>query len=237
MNSPLAAEQLEALAQFDTPTICNAIEQLHARGPVEGFLSMDIRCLFPELGPVVGYALTATVDTTTPDVPRDRDMFAAWSEWMERAPKPGVLVFKDVGPRPRLSAHFGEGMARLSTRLGMVGLVTDGGVRDLEQVRALGFHYFARGAVASHGNNRILELGVPVEIDGVRVVNEMLIHADSNGVTTIPSEVAEQVADTAAKITRTEEDLFRYIAGDEFTAQGYRMRVFGRPTSGKPQRL
>jgi len=113
MRKLLTPEQLKALAQFDTPSICNAVEEFGVRGPAEGFLSMDIRCLFPDLGPVVGYALTATVDTTTAGAPRDRDMFAARSGWMERAPKPGILVFKDVVPRPHLSAHSGEGMTRL----------------------------------------------------------------------------------------------------------------------------
>ncbi len=229
----LTPEQLQDLAQFDTPTICNAIEEFQVRGRVEGFLSMEVHCLFPELGPVVGYALTATVDSTTPNVPRDLDMVAAWSEWMERAPKPGILVFKDVGPQPQLSAHFGEGMARLSQRLGMVGLVTDGGVRDVVQVQALGFHYFARGIVAAHGNPRILKLGVPVEIDGVRIENGALLHADANGVTVIPDEVAERVAEAAAEVTAEEEDLFRYLASDGFTPAGYRLRTCGKASSGK----
>ena len=67
----LTDEQIRALQEIDTPTICNAIETFNVRGRIEGFLGMDIRCLSPELGTMVGYALTVTVDSTTPDMPRD----------------------------------------------------------------------------------------------------------------------------------------------------------------------
>ena len=60
-------------------------------------------------------------------------------------------------------------MATLARRLGVVGLVTDGGVRDINEVRALNFHYFAAGVVPSHGNHRLISVNKPVTIDGVRI--------------------------------------------------------------------
>src|SRR5581483_11897712 len=191
----LTDDQLHALQAFDTPTICNAIETFKVRGRMDGFFGMDIRCLFPELGTMVGYALTVQVDSTTPDVRGDD---AVWREWvvaMQDAPKPIVLVFQDVGPQPRKSAHIGEVMATLARRLGVVGLVTDGGVRDINEVRALGLHYFAAGIVPSHGNPRLLQVNAPVTLDGVRVEPGDLLHGDVNGVTTIPLSIADQVAD------------------------------------------
>ena len=67
----LSADQLAALRALDTPTVCNAIESFKVRGRVEGFCGMDVRCLSPELGVMVGYAVTLTVDSTTPDAPQD----------------------------------------------------------------------------------------------------------------------------------------------------------------------
>src|SRR5512139_2427716 len=112
---------------------------------------------------------------------------------MAASPKPGVLVFQDVGPQPRKSAHFGEVMATIATRLGMVGLVTDGGVRDLLEVRRLGFQYFAAGLAPSHGNPRLIDVNVAVMIDGVRILPGDLLHGDVNGVTIIPAKIAGEV--------------------------------------------
>ncbi|HZQ09184.1 MAG TPA: RraA family protein [Anaerolineae bacterium] len=222
----LTDEQLQALQAIDTPTICNAIETFQVRGRMDGFFGMDIRCLFPELGTMVGYALTVQVDSTTPDVRGDD---AVWREWvvaMNDAPKPIVLVFQDNGPQPRKSAHIGEVMATLGRRLGVVGLVTDGGVRDINEVRALGLHYFAAGIVPSHGNPRLLKVNAPVTLDGVRVEPGNLLHGDVNGVTTIPLSIADQVADAAQRVREQEGELLRYMKSDEFTVEGFFQRRF-----------
>lgn len=222
----LTADQIQALKAIDTPTVCNAIETFNARGRVAGFMGMDIRCLFPELGVMVGYAVTVTVDSTTPDAPRDE---RAWREWvlaMHAAPQPSVLVFQDIGPQPRKSAHLGEVMATLARRLGVVGLVTDGGVRDLYEVQRLGLHYFAAGVVPSHGNPRLLEVNVPVTIDGVRIEPGDLLHGDINGVTTIPLEIAAQIAAAAQRVRDGEASLMDYINSPEFTLEGFFERKF-----------
>lgn len=224
--APLTSEQIQALKELDTPTVCNAIETFKVRGRVEGFLGMDIRCLFPELGSMVGYAVTVTVDSTTPDVPRDDQVWRDWVLAMHAAPKPSVLVFQDVGPQPRKSAHVGEVMATLARRLGVVGLVTDGGVRDVLEVQRLGLHYFAAGVVASHGNPRLLAVNVPVTIDGVRIEPGDLLHGDINGVTTIPLSIAAEIAAAAERIRVDEARLMSYINSPEFTVEDFFQRKF-----------
>lgn len=222
----LSQNQITALRAIDTPTICNAVETFNVRGRLEGFLGMDIRCLFPDLGTMVGYALTVAVDSTTPDVKGDD---AVWREWvvaMSQAPKPIVLVFQDFGPQPRKSAHVGEVMATLAQRLGVVGLVTDGGVRDMNEVHALGLHYFAAGIVPSHGNPRLLQVNVPVTLDGVRIEPGDLLHGDVNGVTTIPLSIADRVADAALRVRAQEGELLNYMKSDEFNLEGFFARRF-----------
>lgn len=223
---PLTDEQLSALRELDTPTICNAIERFNMRGRVEGFLGMEIRCLLPELGSMVGYAVTAAVDSTTPGVKQDDGVWRVWVEAMADALKPVVLVFQDVGPQPRKSAHFGEVMATLSRRLGVVGLVTDGGVRDILEVKRLGLHYFAAGLVPSHGSPRLLEINVPVTLDGVRIEPGDLLHGDINGVTTIPLAIAAQVIEAAHQVRQDEAQLLTYLNGPEFSLEGYFQRRF-----------
>jgi regulator of RNase E activity RraA len=221
MSVQLTEAEIEILKIIDTPTICNAIETFKVRGRVEGFLGMDLHCLFPELGAMLGYALTVTVDSTTPEVSQDVNIWQEWVLAMAAAPKPTVLVFQDIGPQSRKSAHMGEVMATLASRLGVIGLVTDGGVRDIPEVQRLGFHYFAAGVVSSHGNPRLLEVNVPVTIDGVRIEPGDLIHGDINGVTTIPLSIAGQVTEAALRIRAAEAELLDYIKGPDFSVDGY----------------
>ena len=149
--SHLTAEQLDALQRIDSPTVSNAIEQFDVRGRVEGFAGWELRCAFPELGTTVGYAVTARPTARRPRGD-DRGLLQLW-EAVESAPKPAVIVIKDIGPDRSRSCHMGEVMATTAKALGAVGCVSDGGLRDVNEVRALGgFQYFCPGFVVSHGN-------------------------------------------------------------------------------------
>jgi regulator of RNase E activity RraA len=220
MDTQLSPQEIEALRAIDTPTICNAIETFNIRGRLEGFLGMDIRCLLPELGNMVGYAVTATVDSTTPDAPRDDKAWLKWMQAMQASPKPAVLVFKDIGPQPRKSAHLGEVMGTVARRLGAVGIITDGGVRDILELKGLGFHCFAAGLTPSHGNTHLIEFNCPVVIDGVRIESGDMLHGDINGVTVIPLSIASQVPAAATRVRQREAEQMVFVNSPEFTLEG-----------------
>ena len=223
---PLSSEQLAALRALDTPTVCNAIEKFKIRGRVDGFCGMDIRCLSPQLGVMLGYAVTLKVDSTTPDGQQDDRVWRAWMEAMAKSPQPVVVVMQDVGPQPRKSAHFGEVMGTLARRLGAVGVVTNGGLRDIDEVRRLGLHYFGPGIVPAHGQPRLLEANIPVVIDGVAIQPGDLLHGDVNGLTLVPSAIAGQVVEAAAEVRETEAELMAYINGPDFSIDGFYTRKF-----------
>jgi 4-hydroxy-4-methyl-2-oxoglutarate aldolase len=223
---PLTQDQIEALRCIDTPTVCNAIEKFKVRGRVEGFMGMDIRCLLPELGVMVGYAVTVTVDSTTQDAPFDPTGWHQWLQAMQASPKPIVVVFKDVSQNPRKSAHLGEVMATVAHRLGVVGVVTDGGLRDVNEVRQVGLQCFAKGLVPSHGNPRLIEAGLTVTLDGVTIAPGDLLHGDANGVTVIPREIAGQVAKACDEVRAEEAELMAYIRGPEFDIEDFYKRRF-----------
>lgn len=225
MTKDLTLEQMTALEAIDTPTVCNAIERFDMRRSVEGFFGMDIRCLLPELGTMVGYAIPVTVDSTTPGVPQSSEAWHAWLMAMETAPKPSILVLKDVGPKPRKSAHLGEVMGTIAKRLGVVGVVTDGGVRDILELKRLEFQCFAPGLVPAHGNPRLIDINTPVEIDGVRIEPGDLLHGDINGVTTIPLSIADRVANVARRVREEEAELIAYVNGSNFSVQGLVQRT------------
>ncbi len=211
----LSHEQLSALRRIDSPTISNAIETFNVRPRVAGYVGYDIRCIFPDLPPTVGYAVTCTVDSTTEG--REGIGFNRLYELLAAAPKPAIVVMQDVGPDRLHSCHAGEVMSTTMKRLGAVGILTDGGLRDVREVRALGgFQYFCAGLVVSHGNPICVSVGEEVIISGMRVRPGDLLHGDINGILHIPDECAEQVAEAAYRVWAREEETMRHVNSPDF---------------------
>lgn len=216
---------IDYLKSIDSPTLINAIELLKVRPNERGFTPVDIRCLFPEFGRMCGYAVTAQVETVTQMEPFTMDRFIELYKLVEQAPKPAVIVLQEIGGFEDYAAHCGEVMATFFTRLGAVGLVSDCGVRDLPEVRAMGFHFFARGAVASHANFRIARSGVPVQIRGMVVRPGDLIHADENGVITVPAVEIEEIRSAVEAIRSKERKVMDFVRGSDFRLAGLRSLV------------
>lgn len=113
-------------------------------------------------------------------------------------------------------------MATLAKRLGAVGMVVDGGLRDIAEVQALGFHYYAAFPVVSHGNFEILDVGVPVEIDGQVVHTGDILHGDINGIVIIPNDVLDGLEDAIKVIRDREARFMNFIKGENFTLEAAR---------------
>jgi len=219
-------ELLEYLKTIDTATVSNAIELLKVRPDGEGFASLNLKCLFPELGPMCGYAVTAQVETVTNGSPTTEEAFVQLFEAVEHAPRPSVVVVQEIGGDRDRSAHAGEVMATILTRFGAVGLVSDCGVRDISQVRKLGFHYFARGIVASHASYHIVRVGVPVHVCGLTVRPGDLLHGDENGLIAVPELGRERLPELVAQILTRERALMEMARDPSITAAGLRGRLF-----------
>src|SRR5215471_6302554 len=202
---------IEYLKSIDSPTLINAIELLKVRPRERGFTPLEIRSLFPELGVMCGYAVTAQVETATTMEPFRIETFLELYCLLESAPKPAVIVFQEVGGFGDFAAHAGEAMSTFFTRLGAVGLVSDCGVRDLAEVRALGFHYFARGSVASHANFRISRVGVPVQVRGMVVNPGDIVHGDLNGVITVPKVDLAALREAVETVRRKERKVMDFV--------------------------
>ena len=212
----LSADQTAFLGEVDSPTIANAIEPFQVRDRCDGFIGGNVRSLFPDLPPMVGHALTITV-TNRPGPILGRE--AWWRMWeaLDAMPSPAVLVMQDLSGAPERVAYCGEVMATYATRLGAVGLVTDGGVRDLHEVKALGFSYFAPYPVVAHANFGIVDVGVPVTIDGQPLNTGDILHGDANGVVVIPAEVLDRLPEEVGKIRDRERETMEFVRGDSFS--------------------
>ncbi len=97
-------------------------------------------------------------------------------------------------------------------------------VRDLAAVRKLGFHYFAGGTVASHAHFRIVRSNVPVEILGMTVHPGTLLHADENGVITVPRDKRESLQAAVERVLANEKTLLDFVRRPGFTSSSLRNR-------------
>jgi 4-hydroxy-4-methyl-2-oxoglutarate aldolase len=219
------AQFLDYLKTVDTPTLCNAIELLGVRKHHEGFTPLELRCLFPELGRTIGYAVTAQVESMTQMEPRDNRTFLDLYSLVDKSPKPAIVVLQEIGGHGNYAAHAGEVMTTIFHRLGAIGLVSDCGVRDIPEVRRLGFQYFARGTVASHANYRIARVGVPVQILGLVIQPGDLLHGDENGLALVPKEKRDAIPEMVDRIRGREGKLLDYVRGPGFTLDGLRSHI------------
>jgi 4-hydroxy-4-methyl-2-oxoglutarate aldolase len=212
----LRPEQLGELASIDSPTVNNAVDSLGFRDPTEGFASSELHCIYPDLPPMVGYAITCTDDSSTPRAGPGRG-YQELYEAIQAAPKPVVVVFKCLGD-PRRSLHMGDVMASIVGRLGAVGVVTDGGVRDVAAVRERvpGFQMFAGGIVVGGGAPSLGDVGISVSIFGLTISPGDLLHGDANGLLTIPLPIADRVAEAAKSIQQREKERVDFVRSDGF---------------------
>src|SRR5579872_3458859 len=202
---------LRLLAQYDTPTISNTIELFEVRPRNEGYMDGRIRACFPEMPPAVGYAATATMRCAFPK--RDGDIYGSLDEQVARfaeLPGPPIVVFQDLDDPP-VAATFGEIMCTTYQSFGAAGLITSGAARDLDQVRRIGFPAFSNGAICSHGYSHIVDLHRTVRVGGITIQPGDLMHGDCNGVTTIPLDIATDVADAAAEFVKAECQVLEYL--------------------------
>ncbi len=206
MNALLSTGEIDALRAFSTPTICNAIETFDVRPRTEGFMDSSIVCRFPELGPMVGHAVTARIRAG--EQGRETPHRKVWQTFAS-VPKPWVLVIEDLDLHP-IGAFWGEVNASTYRALGASGVITNGGVRDLSEVRPLGFHFFSAHILVSHAYVHVVETGSEVRIGGLTVQPGDLLHADQHGVTSIPGAIARDVAAAAREVERAERVLIDY---------------------------
>ena len=160
---------LERLREFSTPTVANAIEVFNVRPRHEGFMRPEVRCIFPGLGTMVGYAVTLKIRAASAGPPGAvLHPSVHWQKVLE-VPAPRVVVVEDLDDPPGLG-RFGERSMGICTgRWVASGVVTNGGVRDLEEVEALRFHFFAPHIAVSHAYVHIVEAGTPVRVGGLTV--------------------------------------------------------------------
>src|SRR2546427_2709991 len=210
---------IDALKKISSPSVANAIETSNVRPRNEGNMSSEVRTLFSELGPLVGSAVPAVIRAEPQPLEGHRASTFAWWDYVLSIPAPRVIVVHDLDEPRGQGAQWGEVQANIHKALGAVGVVTDGSVRDLDEVRALGFSFAAAHVSVSHAYVHIVDFGLPVKVGGLWVKPGDLVHADQHGGVTIPKEIAGQVAEAVARVEADERKIIGVCQSREFTAE------------------
>jgi 4-hydroxy-4-methyl-2-oxoglutarate aldolase len=210
---------IEALKKISSPSVANAIETFKVRPRNQGQMSWEIRALFPEMGPLVGYAVTAVIRAEPEPLDGHRASTYGWWDYVLSIPAPRVVVVHDLDEPRGQGAQWGEVQANIHRALGCVGVVTDGSVRDLDEVRALGFQFVAAHISVSHAYVHMVDFGLPVKLGGLWVKPGYLVHADQHGVVTIPPDVADRIPDAVAKVEADERKIIDVCKSKDFSAQ------------------
>jgi regulator of RNase E activity RraA len=210
---------IDALRKISSPSVANAIETFNARPRNQGFMSSEVKTLFPALGPLVGYAVPALIRAEPAPREGHRASTYGWWDYVLSIPAPRVIVVHDLDEPRGQGAQWGEVQANIHKALGCVGVVTDGSVRDLDEVRALGFQFAAAHVSVSHAYVHMVDFGLPIKVCGLWVNPGDLIHADQHGVVTIPPDLAPRIPEAVAKVEADERKIISLCQRPDFSAE------------------
>lgn len=203
----LTAAEIEALRKIDTPTICNLIEVVDPRRASLGYTFQHLHCLFPDMPPIVGYARTVMIRARVP-VARTAEQSMVFREgyldYIERGAEPKICIVQDLDERPGYGALWGEVFANVNKALGVRGVVTNGSVRDIDMLPP-DFQVLAGVIAPSRAHVHLCGYACEVNVHGMTVNDDDLIHADKHGAVVIPPHVVSELPRALDLMNRKEK--------------------------------
>ncbi len=195
----LSHSDLLQLKRWNTPTIYNGWEQVTKRNPgADAFNREETRDFMPQMGPMVGYAITIIVE---PGNPAHRaaspQAGAEYRRYVASVPGPKIVVVQDLDQPRTLGAFWGEVNANTHRALGCIGTIIDGAIRDVDEMANAGFKALARRLCVGHAFTHPVRWGCEVEVFGTRVSPGDLIHADKHGFLVVAPEEQAGLLDAA----------------------------------------
>lgn len=205
---------IEKLRDYDTPSVTNVVATYPGRPyclgiynpwEIDWYTDDSLRCMFPELGRLAGYAVTCVFGL--PDPNYSQLSFPDVIDALDASPKPTILILKQNFPDPikRKVGLMGGNMTNAMKAVGCVGAISDGPSRDIDEVREAGFQYLITGATAGHGEMAVHAINVPVNVAGMDVAPGEIVHMDENGSCKFPSDKLQAVLDNLAVLQKEED--------------------------------
>ncbi len=207
-------EMLEALQDYDTPSITNVVAT-YSQHPLclglynpwseNWYTDQSIRCMYPELGRLAGYAVTCVFGL--PDPNYSRLSFMDIVDALDASPKPTILILQQKYP-PEIAGKVGlagGNMTAAMKAVGCVGVISNGPSRDIDEIRPMRFQYLLSGISPGHGAMAVHAVNVPVSVAGMDVAPGEIIHMDENGACKFPADKVEAVLANVRALQKEEE--------------------------------
>ncbi len=221
MGAAITADDLAVLTQWDTPTICNALEEIIPERRGYGFTTTHLFSLDPSLPPICGFARTATIRAAEPSDETAAEMAAkraAYYEYVAAAPTPTIVIIEDIDPQPGVGAFWGEVQTNIHKGLGVRGAVTNGSFRDVPD-SARGFNLIGGKVGPSHAFVHLVDIDCQVTVHGLTAKTNDIIHADQHGAVFIPPSAVTQIPAAVDLISRREAVILETAKSPDFTVE------------------
>ena len=223
-------EIMQELRKFDTATICNVVAtypesdiclKLYDAWYGEYYTNQSLRCIYPELGPLCGYAATAWYSEWS-------ENYTKFDDWVlydhvNLTKKPAILVTKQTYPSGLVGGGlFGGNFTTQLKFLGVVGVLTDGPMRDYEEIKPMKFQYLASGLTSGHGPWSLRGVNIPVTVAGMFVRPGDIIHVDVCGAAKFPEKYLPKVLEYANELRKRESKHQSRFHDQDFTYEKWK---------------
>lgn len=226
MSAEITRDLLDSLTELDTPTVCNALENIDQKFRDNGFTTQPLVCPFPNLKPIVGFARTGMIRSMRPGA-GGPELRVSYYEYASKGDLPTVTVLQDLdGADAGRGAFWGEVNSNIHKALGSLGVVTDGCIRDIPDW-AEGFQALAGSIKPSHGHVHMVAYGGQVNVAGMIVNHDDLVHADQHGAVVIPKEVAGEVVAAAGRVGAGEKVILDICKSPDFSFEKLKAAMLG----------
>ena len=203
---PLPHEVLLQLKRWNTPTIYNGWEQITRHDPAQTAINPEVTTDFmPQMGPMVGWAVTLQIEPSQSRHKAGGERRAEeYREYIAGIPGPKIVVVQDLDKPCTTGSFWGEVNANIHRALGCVGTITDGAVRDVDEMTNAGLKALARRLCVGHAHVVPVNWGCEVQVFGQHVKPGQLVHADKHGFLAIPTGEEKRLLDAAVFMDENE---------------------------------
>src|SRR5262245_11138619 len=176
------------LKRWNTPTIYNGWEQItRHNSAADAFNLEETRDFMPQMGPMVGYALTVVCEPSNGEHRKTNpNRWSEYRRYVASVPGPKIVVVQDLDKPKVYGAYWGEVNSNIHRALGCIGTIMDGAIRDVDEMTNAGFKAIARRFCVGHACSCPVRWGGEVEVFGRKIQPGQLIHADKHGFLAIP---------------------------------------------------
>jgi regulator of RNase E activity RraA len=229
MSGKVTKEEFEFLRSIDTPTVCNLVEIVTPARRGAGYTVRHLHCPFPDLPPMVGFARTVTIKAKDAFGMGDASYIQRrldYLDYVAAEPGPSVMVIEDLDQEPGYGAFWGEVQSNVHQALGCLGTVTNGSVRDVPMIPP-GFQMLAGSIGPSHAYVHMVEYGVEVNVHGMTVRSNDLIHADRHGAIVVPADKIGEMKTALTGLAEREAKIIKAARAPDMTVEKLKAAIRG----------